>query len=145
MKLQLLLGYKMRLLLDTHILVWFLTGDTHLSSTAMNMIMSQENSVYYSPLSIWESEIKNMLHPNDFPFSGKDLDTLSKSSNLLFLPLLSNQITLLNTLTYSSNAPRPHKDPFDRMLICQAKAENMLFLTHDELIPYYNENCIVSV
>lgn len=135
----------MRLLLDTHILVWFLTGDSKLSSNAFNMIMSQDNTVYYSPLSIWESEIKNMLHPNDFPFSGKDLDDLSKSSNLLFLPLLSNQITLLNTLNYSEKAPRPHKDPFDRMLICQAKAENMLFLTHDELIPYYNESCIASV
>lgn len=135
----------MRLLLDTHILVWLLTGDSRLSSTGINLIMNQGNTVYYSPLSIWESEIKNILHPDVFPFSGKDLDNASKASNILFLPLLSNQITLLNTLKYSTNAPRPHKDPFDRMLICQAKAENMLFITHDELIPYYNENCIVSV
>lgn len=39
----------------------------------------------------------------------------------------------------------PHKDPFDRMLICQAKTEDMKFLTHDSLIPFYNEDCIISV
>ena len=52
---------------------------------------------------------------------------------------------LLDTLSYSDKASRVHKDPFDRLLICQAKSENMLFLTHDELIPFYNESCIISV
>lgn len=135
----------MRLLLGTHILAWFHTEDAKMSSKAWNLIMNDENSVYYSPVSIWESEIKHNLHPDDFPFSGKRLDELSKESGMNFLPLLSEQIALLNTLKYSPAAKRPHKDPFDRMLICQAKAENMLFLTHDELIPFYNEPCVISV
>ena len=46
---------------------------------------------------------------------------------------------------YSEKAPREHRDPFDRMLLCQAKAENLNFVTHDELIPFYNENCVISV
>ena len=135
----------MNLLLDTHILVWFHTEDKRLSSKALDLIMNDDNLVYYSPISIWESEIKHNLHPDDFPFSGKRLDELSKTSGMFFLPLLSEQIFLLNSLKYSPNAKRTHKDPFDRMLICQAKAENMLFLTHDELIPFYNEPCVVCV
>ena len=107
--------------------------------------MDNENLVYYSPVSIWESEIKHNLHPNDFPFSGKRLDELSKISGMIFLPLLSEQIFLLNSLRYSPDAKKAHKDPFDRMLICQAKAEDMQFLTHDELIPLYNESCVISV
>ena len=135
----------MRILLDTHILAWFHTEDSKLSSKAWDLILNSANTVYFSPVSIWESEIKHSLHPNDFPFSGKKLDEISKASGMLFMPLLSEQIALLNTLSYAPNAPRPHKDPFDRMLVCQAKAENMLFLTHDELIPYYNEPCVIPV
>lgn len=52
---------------------------------------------------------------------------------------------MVETLKHADNAPREHRDPFDRLLLAQAKAENMFFLTHDELIPFYNESCIVSV
>ncbi|MBR2362808.1 MAG: hypothetical protein IKA80_09205 [Spirochaetaceae bacterium] len=45
----------------------------------------------------------------------------------------------------SENAPRPHKDPFDKILICQAKTENMRLMTHDSLLPFYNEPCILCV
>ena len=135
----------MRLLLDTHILVWFHTADKHLSDRALNLIEDKNNTVYFSPVSIWESEIKHSMKPNDFLFSGKRLDELCRLSDMIFLPLLSEHIFLLNSLQYLQSAPREHKDPFDRMLICQAKAENMQFLTHDSLIPFYNENCIVSV
>ena len=50
----------------------------------------------------------------------------------------------LETLNRSDKSP-PHNDPFDRMLVAQAKAEDMYFITHDSLIPYYNEKCIVKV
>ena len=135
----------MKILLDTHILVWVHTNDKRLSEHARSIISSNNNVVYYSPISIWESEIKHSLYPSDFSFSGKRIDELSRRANLNFLPFLPHQIFFLNTLKYSLDAPKKHKDPFDRILICQAKSENMLFLTHDELIPYYNEACIISV
>ncbi|MBO4321130.1 MAG: type II toxin-antitoxin system VapC family toxin [Treponema sp.] len=135
----------MKLLLDTHILVWFHTEDARLTTKALDLIMDDENLVYYSPLSVWESEIKHNLHPDDFTFSGKRLDELCKASGMIFLPLVSEQIFLLNSLKYSPTAKKTHKDPFDRMLICQAKAEGMYLLTHDELIPFYNEPCVISV
>lgn len=52
---------------------------------------------------------------------------------------------MLETLRYADNATKKHRDPFDRLLLAQAKVENMFFITHDELIPYYNEPCVVSV
>ena len=73
------------------------------------------------------------------------LDSLSKKSNLKCIPLISEHTYNLKNLSYSKDTPRPHKDPFDKVLICQAKSENMLFLTHDELLPFYNESCIISV
>ena len=50
----------------------------------------------------------------------------------------------LETLKRPEDAPR-HNDPFDRILVSQAKAENMVLLTHDSMIPYYGERCIMSV
>lgn len=135
----------MKILLDTHILTWFHTNDIRLSKEACELVSSQDNNIYYSPVSIWESEIKNIVRPNDFPFTSKRLDELCRESGMLFLPLRSEQIFLLHTLHYSEKAKKPHKDPFDRMLICQAKAENMKFITHDSLIPFYEEDCIVHV
>ncbi|MCR5622001.1 MAG: type II toxin-antitoxin system VapC family toxin [Treponema sp.] len=135
----------MKLLLDTHVLVWLHTNDVRLSQKARSLISDISNTVFYSPVTIWESEIKHSLHPEDFPFSGKRLDELSRAADIIFLPLLPKQIALLSSLQYSREAMRPHKDPFDRMLICQAKSEGMLFLTHDELIPYYSEPCVVAV
>lgn len=139
------MGCDMRILLDTHILAWAHTDDSRLSAKARDVITDKNNIVYYSPLSIWEAEIKHTAHPNDFPFSSKRLDELCRISDMAFLPLLSEHIFALHTLHYSLSAPRPHKDPFDRMLICQAKVENMKLLTHDSLIPYYEEDCVISV
>ncbi len=135
----------MDLLLDTHILVWAHTNDSRLSEKAKNLITDTQNKIYFSPVSIWEVEIKHNAHPDYFPFSGERLDYLSRAADMIFLPLLSRQIALLGRLHYADNAPRVHKDPFDRILICQAKAENMLFLTHDSLIPFYDEPCVISV
>ena len=60
------------------------------------------------------------------------------------LPVRDNHVFTLETLSRPKNVPK-HKDPFDRILIAQAKAEEMVFLTHDSLIPYYNEPFIISV
>ena len=63
-----------------------------------------------------------------------------------FLPveMRDKHVFALDPLTRGENAP-PHHDPFDRMLIAQAKTENLSFLTHDAILPYYNEPCIVQV
>ncbi len=76
-----------------------------------------------------------------------DGDTLAQScenTGFNVLPILNKHVFVLKDLKYPDNAPR-HNDPFDRIMIAQAKIEGMKFLTHDALIPYYNEAFIISV
>ena len=73
------------------------------------------------------------------------MDKLSLKANLSCLYIKPSHVIALGTLTYSKTAPKLHNDPFDRMLICQAKVENMFLMTHDSLIPYYNEDFILTV
>ena len=100
--------------------------------------------MYYSAVYVWEVSIKHAAHPEDLAFSGKELAGFCQDAGFLPLEMRDKHIFALETITRAENAPR-HNDPFDRMLIAQAKAENMSFLTHDALIPYYEEKCIIPV
>lgn len=134
----------MNLLLDTHILIWALNDDPQLSQKAKEMIMDPDNAVYYSVVSIWEVSIKHSSHPEDLEFSGRELSEYCQDAGFLPLEMRYKHVYSLETLTRPENAPC-HNDPFDRMLVAQAKAENMSFITHDSLIPYYEERCIIPV
>lgn len=145
MKLQNFLECKMKILVDTHILVWLHTVDKRLSKKAISILSDINNTIYYSTVSIWESEIKHNLHPKDFAFSGIELERLSNLADLRNLPIESKHVFNINKLKYSKQAKKDHKDPFDKMLISQAKTEGMFLLTHDELISNYLEECIIFV
>ena len=134
----------MNLLLDTHVLLWTLTGDARLSERARQLILDEDNAIYYSTASIWEISIKHAIHPESLTFSGKALSEYCREAGYLPLEIRDKHIFSLETLTRPEEAP-PHKDPFDRILLAQAKSENMWFLTHDTLIPCYNEKCVVLV
>ena len=134
----------MNLLLDTHILIWALNEDPELSVAARELILDPTNSIYYSTVSVWEVAIKHALHPDNVQFTGKELSAFCKEAGFHCLDVKERHVFALETLKRPEDAPK-HNDPFDRMLLSQAKADNMVFLTHDALIPYYNEHCIVSV
>lgn len=134
----------MNLLLDTHIALWYLNGDARLSEQAKAYIDNEENSVYFSVASLWEIEIKHTLHPDRMASSCGDVLERCERAGFALLPLHPEHIGQLYTLRRGAGAPL-HKDPFDRILICQAKAESMLLLTHDSLLADYNEPCVVSV
>lgn len=134
----------MKILLDTHILIWLHTNDEQLSEKARKIILDPANTVYYSAVNIGEIQIKYQKSPENFPYNPKLIMELNRMANIRCVPVLPQHSLVLSTLSYPQNAPR-HNDPFDRMLICQAKAENMLLMTHDSLIPNYDEPCIVSV
>ena len=102
------------------------------------MILDKDNAVYYSSVSIWEVSIKHADHPDNVSFTGKEL------AGFLPVEMRDKHVFALEPLPRGENAP-PHHDPFDRMLIAQAKTENLSFLTHDAILPYYNEPCIVQV
>ena len=134
----------MNLLLDTHILIWALNEDPRLSEKAREMILDESNAIYYSSVSIWEVAIKHANHPDNVAFTGKELARYCKEAGFLPVELRDRHVFALETITRAENAP-PHHDPFDRILIAQAKADHMSFLTDDTLLPYYNEPCIISV
>ena len=134
----------MNLLLDTHVLIWTLNEDQRLSEKARELILDPDNAIYYSSVSIWEVAIKHAIHPENVTFTGKELSQYCQEAGFLPVEMRDRHVFALETITRADDAP-PHHDPFDRMLIAQAKAENMSFLTHDSLLPYYNETCIISV
>lgn len=134
----------MKILLDTHILLWTLSNDARLPKKARKLIENTENEIYYSIVSLWEVEIKYLTHPAVMPISAKELTEYCKQSGFQMVSIRENHIFALAGLAREKNTP-PHKDPFDRMLICQASMENMLFVTHDSLISGYNEPCILVV
>ena len=134
----------MNLLLDTHILIWALNEDPRLPDRARELILDADNVVYYSAVSVWEASIKHALRPDNMKSSGRELAGYCNEAGYLPLELKEKHVYALETLTRPDTAPR-HSDPFDRMLIAQAKAENMAFITHDALLPYYEEKCIIPV
>lgn len=120
----------MKLLLDTHMLLWAAAGT--LPGTAESLVGDASNTLYFSPASIWEIGIKNSLGRNDFRV---DLDVLRRG-------LLDNQynelcITSLHALALN-DLPMLHKDPFDRMLLAQAKSEGITLLTSDSIMREYS-------
>ena len=134
----------MNLLLDTHVLIWALNGDSRLPEKARDMILDENNTIYYSSVSVWEVSVKHANHPENVSFGGKELSAFCRDAGYMPLEMREKHVFALETVERAEDAP-PHHDPFDRMLIAQAKAENMAFVTHDALLTHYNEKCIVLV
>ncbi|MBP5452571.1 MAG: type II toxin-antitoxin system VapC family toxin [Treponema sp.] len=134
----------MKILCDTHILIWYLTGDDRLSKKARELIEDDNNFIYFSIVSIWEVSIKHHRKPDKFSLSAQAFVTFCDEQGFIEYPINQHHIFMIDTLVRPADAPE-HKDPFDRLLISQAKADGLAFLTHDSLIPYYNEPCVLSV
>ena len=134
----------MNLLLDTYILIWALNEDKRLPDKARDLILDENNVIYYSSVSIWEISIKHANHPDNVAFTGKELAGFCQEAGFLPIEMCDRHIFALETITRKEGAP-PHHDSFDRMLIAQAKAEKMSFVTHDLTLSHYNEKCIVLV
>ena len=122
----------MKLLLDTHIFLWYISGDYHLPKELKDIIQDSVNEVYLSVVSLWESIVKYRL--------GKLLLPLSPEK---YLPLQRERhdISSLSLdeadIIHLSDLPSFHRDPFDRMLICQAIEHDMTIVTMDAAIAQY--------
>jgi PIN domain nuclease of toxin-antitoxin system len=126
----------MNLLLDTHTLIWFLEGDTTLSTDAKNLIENPANTNFVSVATFWEMAIKVSLKKLEMQISIQNLKKLLWENGIEVLP-----ITIENTL-FVSQLPFHHKDPFDRLLIAQAVNENMILISKDEAMHLYNVQTI---
>jgi PIN domain nuclease of toxin-antitoxin system len=116
----------MRILLDTHVLIWWDSG-ARLSAQASRAIR-EADEVHVSAVSAWELAIKTALGK---VVSQRTLSTVIDDNGFLELPVLVRHAEVLNTL------PTHHRDPFDRLLVAQASAERLTLLTRDtQLLAY---------
>lgn len=120
----------MRILLDTHIFLWYLAASRKLPKSVFNRIEIAD-AVFISAASIWEASIK--IKQGRLQASTNDLIAGIAASGFIELPITATHGALAASL------PEYHRDPFDRMLIAQAMAEPLRLLTADELLRQYSE------
>jgi PIN domain nuclease of toxin-antitoxin system len=127
----------MKILLDTHIFLWFISGDRRLSADIRDVIRSTDNEVYLSVVSVWESIIKYQL--GKLPLPEPPETYLSRQRDLHQILSLSVDEKSVAQL---ARLPLLHRDPFDRMLICQALQNELAIATVDAAIRAYSVNLI---
>ncbi len=121
----------MRLLLDTHVALWALTGSPRLSARARELIGDGANEVVVSAATVWEIAIKHSLARTTMPVSGEEAARLFSEAGYIELPVTAAHAAATERL------PPLHADPFDRILVAQAIAEPLRLLTHDRAICAY--------
>ena len=134
----------MRLLLDTHIVLWALIEDPRLSEHARKLIEDFSNELYVSVVSLWEVQLKHDIHPEAMEVDAGFLEEVLEEFDYRALELGPADVIALETLERDPEAP-PHADPFDRLLLAQAKARGMRFVTHDARFGGYGEDCVELV
>lgn len=121
----------MKILLDTQMLIWTVAWPELLPRKARQLIADAENEKYFSPASLWEVAIKNAQKRPDFQIDARVLRRQLLNNGCLELPITGIHTTAISDL------PPFHKDPFDRLLLAQAKSEGIGLLTTDETLAEY--------
>lgn len=123
----------MNLLLDTHLLLWAASEPQRLSNKARTMLLDPGNHLVFSSASLWEISIKNSLDRGDFNVDPRRLWRMLLVSGYRELPVTSEHTVAVNGL------PNLHKDPFDRILVAQARVEGLTLLTVDKAVAKYGD------
>jgi len=123
----------MRLLVDTHLLLWAVARSRRLPKEARRLLESPRNEVHYSAASLWEIAIKLGLRRSDFNLDLGELRPALSEMGFVELPVTGAHAERLVAL------PPIHKDPFDRMLIAQSLSEPLILLTNDDVLGGYGE------
>jgi|SRR5204862_3516917 len=127
----------MRLLLDTHVFLWFITADPRLPEAFKNAILDTENEAFLSAASFWEIVVKNQHGKLPLPEPPETYIPKERELHqILSLPILESHLVQLSSL------PLIHRDPFDRILICQAIANAMTIATVDPIVKKYDVVCL---
>lgn len=122
----------MRLLLDTVTFLWVISDGPDLSGRVRELVVDPENDVYLSAVSAWEIAVKHALGRLPLPdLPERFVPEQRRHQGIEELPLDGESALHLNRL------PMLHKDPFDRMVVCQAITQGLLLLTPDDLISQY--------
>ena len=134
----------MNILLDTHIAIWALTDDHRLTKKARDLLMDASNNIYISSVSTLEVNNKRKSKSNNLEFTTEQFVDCCEEAGYIELPLLSRHFFAENQLKWAGEGEE-HKDPYDRLLLAQAKSEKYRFMTHDSKIALFDENCIIRV
>ena len=121
----------MKLLLDTHLLLWAAGEPQRLTEQARTLIDNPDNELLFSAASLWEVAIKRELGRKDFLVDVRLLRRGLLDNDYGELPILSDHVVATESL------PPLHKDPFDRILVAQATVEGITLLTTDSLVSQY--------
>ena len=122
----------MKLLLDTHLLLWAADSFECVPVGARALMADQDNELLFSVASIWEVAIKRGLNRPDFQVDARMLRRGLIDNGYCELPILSEHVVAIDAL------PLIHKDPFDRLLIAQAMVEGITLLTDDATLAQYS-------
>ena len=126
----------MKYLLDTHIILWAALDVRKLSRKAKKILEDPDNILYFSPVSLWEISIKHAKHPDQMPMTSERAKELALKMGLVELPVRSRHGVDI------SNLPEIHSDPFDRMLITQARSDGLLLISHDDKVVAYGAGVV---
>jgi len=122
-------------LLDTHYIIWLLLDVSKINKAVLNTIQNAENRIYYSDISLWEIAIKTKTGKLKIGRNLKTLPEAMKIQNIDILPLKQSHIFETLEIPLFEN----HRDPFDRLLIAQAKIENLTLISDDAKFDLYPE------
>ncbi len=125
----------MKLLLDTHVALWSVTADPRLSASAQALISDRANAISVSVASLWEIAIKHAVRPKGvrgMPVNAREAATYFSGAGFDILPASAAHIFAIEDL------PPWHSDPFDRLMVAQARAEGMTLLTSDATVAKYS-------
>ena len=118
----------MKILLDTHPILWWLANSPSLSEQARTLISDPENTLFVSAVSLWEIWLKESLGKLRLP---SDFEGMLAAESFESLPLTAAQARQVALL------PWHHRDPFDRVLVAQAQVEDLILLTADDALTAY--------
>ena len=121
----------MKILLDTHVLLWAAGQPERLSTKARSLLSDTQNALFFSPASLWEIAIKRELGRRDFEADPRVLRRGLLDNGYEEIAIRSDHAVAVNDL------PPIHKDPFDRMLVAQATIEGVILVTSDRLVARY--------
>ncbi|MGH9739010.1 MAG: type II toxin-antitoxin system VapC family toxin [Candidatus Acidiferrales bacterium] len=121
----------MKLLLDTHLLLWAASEPKRITKSARVLIENPDNEVFFSAASLWEITIKRSIGRRDFQVDPRVLRRALLDNGYGEMPITSEHVIYVDQL------PPKHKDPFDRVLVAQAIVEGITLLTNDQKLAGY--------
>ncbi len=123
----------MKLLLDTHVILWALEDSARLPIQIRDLIKEESNEIYVSTMSLYEIAIKHKKSPEQMPYSASKIRDYCQRAGYIFLSLSVDSVQTYEKYDFSS-----HLDPFDQILVAQSACNNMRLLTHDVQLKKYN-------